>query len=56
MPCIKRHYINPKNVFTPNPLNPSPMEEVGCHGLEYMPYPDITLVGLGGDWAWRTAP
>ena len=28
MPCVKSHYMNPKNVFTPKPLNPSPMREV----------------------------
>ena len=21
MPCVKRHYTNPKNLFTPKPLN-----------------------------------
>ena len=35
MPCVKRYYTNPKNVFTPKPLNPSPIGEVACHGLEW---------------------
>ena len=35
MPCAKRHYTNPKNVFTPKPLNASPIGEVVCHGLEW---------------------
>ena len=34
MPCVKSHYINPKNVFTHKPLNPSRIGEVVCHGLE----------------------
>ena len=33
--CVKSHYTNPKNVFTPKPLNPSPIGEVACHGLEW---------------------
>ena len=28
MPCVTSHYTNPKNVFTPKPLNPSPIGEV----------------------------
>ena len=35
MLCVKSHYINPKNVFTPKALNPSPIGEVACHGLEW---------------------
>ena len=34
MLCVKSHYTNPKNVFTPKPLNPSPIGVVACHGLE----------------------
>ena len=33
MPCVKSYYTNPKDVFTPKPLNPSPIGEVACHGL-----------------------
>ena len=43
MPCAKSHYINPKNVFTPKPLNPSPKGEVACHGLEWHSGPCPTL-------------
>ena len=43
MPCVKSHYINPKNVFTPKPLNPSPIGEVACHGLEWHSGPCPTL-------------
>ena len=55
MPCVKSHYINPKNVFTSKPLNPSPIKGGGVSwpgvALRTMPYPDITLVGLGVEWA-----
>ena len=34
MPCVNSHYTKPKNVFIPKPLNPSPIGEVACHGLE----------------------
>ena len=55
MPCVTSHYTNPKNVFTPKPLNLSPKGGVGVSwprvALRTMPYPDITLVGLGVDWA-----
>ena len=45
MPCVKSHYINPKNVFTPKPLNPSPIGEVACHGLEWPVTPaDLLLI------------
>ena len=54
MPCVKRHYTNPKNVFTPNPLNPSPIGEVACHGLEWhsgpcptLTYPWLDLESIG---------
>ena len=56
MPCVKSHYINPKNVFTPKPLNPSPIGEVACHGLEWhsgpcptltQPWLDLESIGLG---------
>ena len=33
MPCVKIHYINRINVFTPKPLNPSPKRGVACHRL-----------------------
>ena len=60
MPCVKSHYINPKNVFTPKPLNPSPTWGGGVSwlrmALRTMPYPDISLVGLRVEWSWRTAP
>ena len=48
MPCVKIHYINPKNVFIPKPLNPSPIEEVACHGLEWHsgPCPTLTYTWL----------
>ena len=48
MPCVKIHYTNPKNVFTPKPLNPSPMGEVACHGLEWHsgPCPTLTYTWL----------
>ena len=56
MQCVKSHYINPKNVFSPKPLNPSLIGEVACHGLEWhsglcptLPFPwlDLELIGLG---------
>ena len=43
MPCVTSHYINSKNVFTPKPINPSPMGEVACHGLEWHSGPRPTL-------------
>ena len=43
MPCVKSHYTNAKNVFTPKPLNPSPIGEVACHGLEWHSGPCPTL-------------
>ena len=43
MPCVTSHYMNPKNVFTPKPLNPCPMREVACHGLEWHSGPCPTL-------------
>ena len=42
MPCVKSHYTNPKNVFPPKPLNPSP-KEVPWHGLEWQSGPCPTL-------------
>ena len=54
MPRVKSHYINPKNVFTPKPLNPSPKGEVACHGLGWHSGPCATLtypwldLGLNG--------
>ena len=60
MPCVKSHYTNPKNVYSPKPLNPSLKRGGGVSwprvALSAMPYPDISLVGLGVDWAWRIAP
>ena len=56
MLCVTSHYTNPKNVFTPKPLNPSPMGEVACHGLEWHSGPcptlryfwlDLESIGLG---------
>ena len=56
MPCVKSQYTNPKNVFTPKPLNPSPIGKVACHGLEWHSGPcptltytwlDLELIGLG---------
>ena len=56
MPCVKSHYINPKNVFTPKPPNPSPMWGVACHGLGWhsgpcpiltLPWFDLESNGLG---------
>ena len=56
MPCVKSHYTNPKNVFTPKPLNASPIGGVACHGLEWYsgpcptltkPWLDLELIGLG---------
>ena len=56
MPCVKNPYTNPKKVFTPKPLNPSPMGGVTCHGLEWhsgpcptltYPWLDLELIGLG---------
>ena len=48
MPCVTSHYTNPKNVFTPKPLNPSPIGEVACHGLEWHsgPCPTVTYTWL----------
>ena len=48
MPCVKSHYTNPKNVFSPKPLNPSPIREVACHGLEWHsgPCPTLTYTWL----------
>ena len=48
MPCVKSHYINPKKVFTPKPLNPSPIGGVACHGLEWHSgrCPTLTLTWL----------
>ena len=48
MPCVTSHYTNPKNVFTPKLLNPSPIGEVACHGLEWHsgPCPTLTLPWL----------
>ena len=43
MHCVKSQYTNPKNVFTPKPLSPSPMGEVACHGLESHSGPCPTL-------------
>ena len=43
MPYVKSHYTNPKNVFTPKPLNPSPIGKVACHGLEWHSGPCPTL-------------
>ena len=43
MPCVTSHYINPKNVFTPKPLNPSPKKDVACDGLEWHSGPCPTL-------------
>ena len=55
MPCVKSQYTNPKNVFTPKPIYPSPIGGGGVSwlrmALRAMPYPDITLVGLGVEWA-----
>ena len=57
MPCVKIHYTNPKNVFPPKPLNPSPIGEVACHGLEWhsgpchtltKPWLDLESIGPGG--------
>ena len=56
MPCVKSHYINPKSVFTPKPLNPNPISEVACDGLEWhsgpcptltYPWVDLESNGLG---------
>ena len=47
MPCVTSHYTNPKNVFTPKPLNPSPKRGVACHGLEWHSGPCPTLT-----YAW----
>ena len=56
MPCVTSQYTNPKNVFTPKPQNPSPMEEVACHDLEWhsgpcptltYPWLDLESIGLG---------
>ena len=56
MPCVKSHYINPKNVFPPKPLNLSPIGEVAYHGLEWhsgscptltKPWLDLESIGLG---------
>ena len=56
MPFVKSHYTNPKNVFTPKPLNPSPMGEVACHCIEWLsgpcptltkPWLDLESIGLG---------
>ena len=48
MPYVKSHYINPKNVFTPKPLNPSPLGEVAYHGVEWHsgPCPTLTYTWL----------
>ena len=48
MPYVKSHYINPKNVFTPKPLNPSPIGDVSRHGLERHsgPCPTLTYTWL----------
>ena len=43
MPCVKRHYTNPKNVFPLKPLNPNPKGEVACHGLDRHSGPCPTL-------------
>ena len=42
------HYMNPKNVFTPKPLNPSPVGKVACHGPDWHsgPCPTLTLPWL----------
>ena len=56
MLCVKSHYTNPKNVFLSKPLNPSPIGEVACHGLEWPSGPcptltytwlDLESIGLG---------
>ena len=56
MLCIKSHYTNSKNVFPLQPLNPSPIGEVACHGLEWHSGPcptlkeiwlDLESIGLG---------
>ena len=56
MPCVKSPYINPKNVFPRKPLNPSPIGEVACHGLEWhsglcptltQPWLDLESIGFG---------
>ena len=44
MPCVTSNYTNPKNVFTPKPLNPSPKMEVACHGLEWHSGPCPTVI------------
>ena len=46
MSCVKSHYIIPKNVFTPKPLNSSPIGGVACHGLEWHSGPCPTLTKL----------
>ena len=43
MPCVKSHYTNPKTVLPLKPLNPSPIGEVVCHGLEWHSGPCPTL-------------
>ena len=51
MPCVKSHYMNPKNVFTPKPSDPSPKEEVPCHCLEWHsgPCPTRTYTWLDSE-------
>ena len=48
MPCVTSHYINPKNVFIPKPLNPSQIGEVAFHGPEWHsgPCPTLTYTWL----------
>ena len=43
MAYVKSLYINPKNVFTPKPPNPSPTGGVACHDLEWHSRPCPTL-------------
>ena len=43
MPCVKSQFTNPKNVFTPKPINPTLKGEVACHGLEWHAGPCPTL-------------
>ena len=43
MPCVTSQYTNPKSVFTPKPLNPSPIGGAACHHLEWHSGPCPTL-------------
>ena len=41
--CQKSLHKPQKRVFSPKPVNPSPMGEVACHGLEWHSGPSPTL-------------